>query len=107
MKEVSLKKLLTLSALLLLPAALTPALAGPANNSLIVGTSQEPPNIYDPWVTNNLAITSEINNWMGATLTGLDNDGKLYADMATTVPTAANGGYKTSRTPAARSPATA
>lgn len=94
MKEVSLKKVLTLSALLLAPAVLAPALAGPANNSLIVGTSQEPPNIYDPWVTNNLAITSEINNWMGAALTGLDNDGKLFADMATTVPTVANGGYK-------------
>ncbi|MFK7603187.1 hypothetical protein ACI3L1_13350 [Deinococcus sp. SM5_A1] len=52
MKELSMKKILTLSALLLLPAVVAPALAGPANNSLVVGTSQEPPNIYDPWVTN-------------------------------------------------------
>lgn len=94
MKEVSLKKILTLSALLLAAGAVAPAHAGPANNSLIVGTSQEPPNIYDPWITNNLAITTEINNWMRADLTAIDNDGKLYADIATTIPSIANGGYK-------------
>ena len=70
------------------------ALAGPGNNSLIIGTSQEPPNIYDPWNTNNLVITSEVNNFMGAALTYLDNGGKVLADMATQVPTLANGGYK-------------
>ena len=70
------------------------ALAGPANNSLVVGTSQEPPNIYDPWNTNNLAITSEINGYMGAALIGLDDDGEPYADIATRVPSIANGDYK-------------
>lgn len=83
------KKILALSAYLL-----GAALAGPANNSLIVGTSQEPPNIFDPWSTNNLAITSEINGFMGAGLIGADDDGDLYAEIATTVPTLANGGYK-------------
>ncbi|GGR14936.1 peptide ABC transporter substrate-binding protein [Deinococcus ruber] len=85
----STKTLLALSLLLL-----GVAVAGPANNSLVVGTSQEPPNIYDPWQTNNLAITSEINGYMGASLVSKDNAGDLYADIATTVPTLANGGYK-------------
>lgn len=83
------KKTLALSAFLL-----GAALAGPANNSLVVGTSQEPPNIYDPWSTNNLAITSEINGFMGAALIGLDDDGDPYADIATRVPSIANGDYK-------------
>lgn len=83
------KKTLALTALLL-----GAALAGPANNSLVVGTSQEPPNIYDPWNTNNLAVTSEINGFMGASLIGLDDDGEPYADIATRVPSIANGDYK-------------
>lgn len=70
------------------------ALAGAANNSLVIGTSQEPPNIYDPWQTNNLALTSEINGYMNAALVSKDNDGNLFADIATSVPTLANGGYK-------------
>ncbi|WP_135229705.1 peptide ABC transporter substrate-binding protein [Deinococcus fonticola] len=83
------KKMLALSAFLL-----GAAVAGPANNSLVIGTSQEPPNINDPWNTNNLVISSEINQWTSAGFIGLDNDGKPYADIATQVPTLANGGYK-------------
>lgn len=83
------KKTLALTAFLL-----GVALAGPANNSLVVGTSQEPPNIYDPWNTNNLAITSEINGYMGAGLTYQDDNGDTKADIATRVPTLANGDYK-------------
>ena len=60
----------------------------------MVGTSQEPPNIYDPWATNNLAIASEINGYMGASLVSKDNNGDLYADIASSVPTLANGAYK-------------
>ncbi|SEI86466.1 peptide/nickel transport system substrate-binding protein [Deinococcus reticulitermitis] len=86
------KKLLAISALLFGAAA-----AGPANNSLIIGTSQEPPNILDYWATNNLAITSEINGWMLPSLTYRDNDGKVLTDAATTVPTQANGLYKINR----------
>ncbi|WP_291430140.1 peptide ABC transporter substrate-binding protein [Deinococcus sp.] len=70
------------------------ALAGPANNSLVVGTSQEPPNIYDPWNTNNLSITSEINGYLGASLIQLDDNGEASADIATRVPSIANGDYK-------------
>ncbi|ADV65727.1 peptide ABC transporter substrate-binding protein [Deinococcus maricopensis] len=84
------KRTILVSALLLGAVAY----AGPANNSLVVGTSQEPPNIYDPWNTNNLAIASEINGFMGASLIAPDDDGDLYAEIATTVPTLANGGYK-------------
>ncbi|NTY01252.1 peptide ABC transporter substrate-binding protein [Deinococcus sp. JMULE3] len=83
------KKTLALTAFLL-----GAAMAGPANNSLVVGTSQEPPNIYDPWSTNNLAITSEINGYMGAGLTYQDDNGETKADIATRVPTLGNGDYK-------------
>ena len=85
----SMKTWLALSVLLLGAAQ-----AGPANNSLVVGTSQEPPNIFDPWATNNLAISSEINGYMTASLISKDNNGDLFADIATGVPTLANGGYK-------------
>ena len=85
---------LTLSLLLTGAAFTGTTLAGPGNNSLVVGTSQEPPNIYDPWATNNLAIASEINGYMGAGLVAKDNNGDLYADIAASVPTLANGGYK-------------
>lgn len=85
---------LTVSLLLVGAALVGPALAGPGNNSLVVGTSQEPPVIYDPWATNNLAIATEINGYMGASLIGKDNAGDLYADIAASVPTLANGGYK-------------
>ncbi|WP_019587372.1 peptide ABC transporter substrate-binding protein [Deinococcus apachensis] len=83
------KKILSLSAFLL-----GTALAGPANNSLVVGTSQEPPNVLDYWATNNLAISTEVNNYMAAALIGIDNEGDLYPEIAATVPTLANGGYK-------------
>ncbi len=85
---------LTVSLLLTGAALTTAALAGPANNSLVVGTSQEPPTIYDPWATNNLAIATEINGYMSAALVAKDNEGDVFADIATTVPTLANGGYK-------------
>lgn len=75
-------------------ALLGAALAGPADNSLVIGTSQEPPNIYDPWSTNNLAITAEINNWLGDGLIYPDNNGKVVAGIASKVPTSKNGGYK-------------
>lgn len=86
------KKILALTA-----ALLGAALAGPADNSLTIGTSQEPPNIYDPWNTNNLAVTAEINNWLSDSLMYLDNDGKLRAGIAKTIPTAKNGGYKVNK----------
>ncbi|GAA5502818.1 oligopeptide-binding protein AppA [Deinococcus xinjiangensis] len=83
------KKIVALSAFLI-----STALAGPSNNSLIIGTSQEPPNILDPWATNNLAIATEINSFMQAGLTYIDNAGNVQADAVTTVPTLANGLYK-------------
>lgn len=83
------KKILALSALLL-----GTALAGPGNNTLVIGASQETANLLDPWATNNQAISAEINNWMQASLVALNNEGELWADLATEVPTEANGGYK-------------
>ncbi|WP_407569134.1 peptide ABC transporter substrate-binding protein [Deinococcus altitudinis] len=97
-RSISATTWLTLSFLLAGVAVTGTAAAGAANNSLVVGTSQEPPNIYDPWATNNLALTAEINGYMGGpaggNLVAKDNEGNLYADIAATVPTLANGGYK-------------
>lgn len=70
------------------------ALAGAANNSLIIGASQEPANILDPWRSNNLGIATEINDFMTARLTYLDNNGNMQTEIATRVPTLANGDYK-------------
>lgn len=68
-----------LSPLLLATACSQPQ---PANSALTVGTSQEPPNINDPWSTNNLAIAAEINGMTSASLTYRDNDGEMHPDIA-------------------------
>lgn len=78
------------------------AKAGPAQNSLVIGTSQEPPNIMDPWSTNNLGIATEINGFMTASLIYTDNDGNLHPDIATRVPTLANGDYKLNKNAAGK-----
>lgn len=85
------KKSLLVMSLLLLGTA---AQAGPANNSLVVGSSQEPPTILDPWATNNLAISTEINGYLTAGLLTKDDDGELIPEIATRVPTLQNGDYK-------------
>lgn len=89
------RRALSCSALIALSLALQPAaLAGPGNNSLVIGASQEPANILDPWVTNNIAIGVEINNLMTASLLYRDNSGTLLPGLATRVPSLGNGDYK-------------
>ncbi len=68
------------------------ALAGPTDNSLVLGTSQQPSQL-DPFV-NNQAISAEVNHWMFADLTYFDDKGVLQADLAAEVPTEKNGGIK-------------
>ena len=88
------KNWLAVSALLIGSTLLNTAQAGQANNSLVIGTSQEPPNINDPWRTNNLVIATEITWFMEAHLIGKDDNGDLYPEIATRVPSLANGDYK-------------
>jgi peptide/nickel transport system substrate-binding protein len=79
---------MTLGALALSGAAL----AGPTDNSLVLGTSQQP-TALDPFV-NNQAISAEVISWMYAGLTYFDQNGRLQPDLAAEVPTAANGGER-------------
>ncbi len=88
------KNWLAVSALLIGSTLFNTAQAGQANNSLVIGTSQEPPNINDPWRTNNLVIATEITWFMEAHLIGKDDNGDLYPEIATRVPSLANGDYK-------------
>lgn len=78
----------------LLLFAVTFAQAGERTNSLIIGASQEPPNLMDPWSTNNLAIAAEMNGFMMASLIYRDNEGKLHPEIAQRVPSLENGDYK-------------
>lgn len=86
------KKLLALSVLML-----GAALAGPRQNNVIIGTSQEPANIQDYWATANQAISAEINGFLTPGLIQKDNEGDLIAVVATRVPTAANGDIRITR----------
>ncbi len=83
------KKLAVLS-LLMLGAAM----AGPRQNNVIIGTSQEPPTIQDYWATNNLAISTEINGFLTDGLLNKNDAGELIPDIAVSVPSLKNGDYK-------------
>jgi peptide/nickel transport system substrate-binding protein len=83
------KKLLTAFGVLALSSA---ALAGPTDNSLVLGTTQQP-TALDPFV-NNQAISAEVNSWIHGSLAYFGFDGELKADLAAEVPTEANGGVK-------------
>lgn len=74
--------------------ATTCAQAGAKTNSLVIGASQEPRNLMDPWSTNNLAITAEMNGFMMASLMYRDNEGKLHPEIAQRIPSLENGDYK-------------
>ena len=84
--------------LLLLSACSNPGSgAGRGPSGLVIGAGQEPPSISDPWLTNNLSISAEINALTTASLTIRDNDGNQQPDIATEVPTEANGRYTLNR----------
>jgi len=74
------------------------ALAGPKQNNVIIGSSQEPANILDYWATANLSIASEINGYMWPQLIQKNDKGQLIAVVAERVPTLKNGDYKVNRT---------
>ena len=80
--------LVTLGAIALSGAAL----AGPTDNSLVLGTTQQPTQL-DPYV-NNQAISAEVNSWLFAGLTYFDQNGNVQVDLAVEVPSEKNGGVK-------------
>jgi len=73
--------------------ALGLALAGPADNSLIVGASQEPRVLAGDFlsVISNQAIKAEIENYLFVPFITLNLDGQNTAVLATEVPTTQNG----------------
>ncbi|WP_293172744.1 peptide ABC transporter substrate-binding protein [Oceanithermus sp.] len=75
-----------------LVAAVGLALAGPRDNSLVVGASQEPRVLGDFWAfVSSAAIASEIENFLWAGLEYIDINGNDQAYLATEVPTTENG----------------
>ncbi len=71
------------------------ALAGPQDNSLVVGASQEPRVLGDFWnFITAQAIASEIENLLWAGLEFIDQDGNDQPLLATEVPTVQNGRVK-------------
>jgi peptide/nickel transport system substrate-binding protein len=68
------------------------AFAGPENNSVIIGTSQEPTAIGDALsILGSQAIASEHNVWMFSGLYRIDIDAGLQPDLVTEVATVENG----------------
>lgn len=69
------------------------AWAGPQDNSLVVGTSQEPTVLAGDFlnVISNQAIKSEIQLYLFAPLIGSDLEGANYPVLVTEVPSEANG----------------
>lgn len=80
---------------LTLACGLTVAHAGPTDNSLIIGASQEPSALE--YLVNSQSVTREIMGWMYRDLTYIDLDGKIHPDMAAQLPTEGNGRVKYTR----------
>lgn len=76
------------------------ALAGPEDNSLVVGTSQEPAVLSGDFldVISNQAIKSEIELYLFDDLIRLDINGENVPGLATEVPTVDNGRLRFSET---------
>jgi peptide/nickel transport system substrate-binding protein len=79
-------------ATILLVSVLGAALAGPSDNSVVIGTSQEPTAIGDTLaLLGSQAIASEHNVWMFSGLYRIDIDTGLQPDLVTEVATVDNG----------------
>ncbi len=66
--------------------------AGPSDNSLTIGASQEPSALE--YLVNSQSVTREVMGWMYRDLTYLDLGGKYHPDMAAELPSEANGRVK-------------
>jgi peptide/nickel transport system substrate-binding protein len=71
------------------------ALAGPGDNSLVIGASQEPQGL-EPWVVNQ-SIAAEVYGWMYRNLAYVDLQGTPQADLAEQIPSEQNGRVKITR----------
>ncbi len=73
--------------------ALGLALAGPQDNSLVIGSSQEPRVLAGDFlsVISNQSIKSEIEQYLFAPLIGFNADSQNFPVLATEVPTQQNG----------------
>ena len=73
--------------------ALGLALAGPQDNSLVIGASQEPRVLAGDFlsVISNQAIKSEIEQYLFAPFIGFNADSQNFPVLATEVPTLENG----------------
>jgi len=81
--------------LTVLLAGVTLAVAGPKDNSLVVGSSQEPTDL-NYWIQSSV-ITTEIGNYLYRGLTYVDDKGAIQPDMAEVIPSAQNGRVKIER----------
>ncbi|MER3481887.1 MAG: diguanylate phosphodiesterase [Meiothermus sp.] len=68
------------------------ALAGPGDNSVVIGTSQEPTVLGGDFlsVISNQAVKAELEQYLNAPLTTLNLDSEQIPVLVTEVPTAAN-----------------
>jgi peptide/nickel transport system substrate-binding protein len=68
------------------------ALAGPADNSLVIGTSQEPRTLGGDFlnVISNQAIKTEVQHFLYPDILSVDLNSKDYAVLATEAPTVEN-----------------
>lgn len=73
--------------------ALSLALAGPQDNSLVIGASQEPRVLAGDFLSiiSNQAIKSEIEGYLFAPFIGFSADSQNFPVLATEVPTEKNG----------------
>jgi peptide/nickel transport system substrate-binding protein len=90
------KKLAALAALALTPAALGPlgpwgaaALAGPVDNSLVLGAGREPAALAP--FGNGSPVSREVALWLYRDLVYVDLEGRPQPDLAAEVPTEQNG----------------
>ena len=78
--------------MVVLAIVLGTAYAGPRDNSVIVGTSQEPTHLGDPLSSlGSQAIRSEVELWIYSGLYRIDLDANLQANLVTEVATVENG----------------
>ena len=78
--------------MVVLAIALGVAFAGPRDNSLVVGTSQEPTHLGDPLSSlGSQAIRSEVELWIYSGLYRIDLDANLQANLVNEVATVENG----------------
>lgn len=73
------------------------ALAGPAQNNVIIGTSQEPAGLADPWNISNMSIATEMNWNIYSPALAKTDAGTMLPVVLSRAPTQQNGDYRINR----------